>query len=85
MIRVVDEFGSATKRRGFRNGTDHAINWVLVMNIMQVRSAAFSMLVHQKNLVVRVETDNVVLGVETRSEHDYESLQDHPHAGLPSE
>ncbi len=77
MIWVVDKFGGATKRRGFRNGTDHAINWVLIMNIMQVRSATFSMLVHQKNLVVRIETDNAVLGVETRSKTRANMIMNH--------
>ncbi len=42
------------------------INWVLVVNIMQVRSATLAMLVHKKDLVVGVEMNNVVLGVETR-------------------
>ncbi len=77
MIRVVDELGSTTKRQGFRNSTDHAINRVLVMNIMQVRSAAFSLLVYQKNLVVRVEMDNAVLGVETRGKTRANMIANH--------
>ncbi len=77
MIRVIDKLGGTTKGRRFRNGTYHTIYRVLEMNIMQVRSAAFSMLVHQKNLVVRVETDNAVLGVEMRSKTHANMIADH--------
>ena len=34
------------------------------MNVMQVCSMAFTILVHEKNLMIRVETNNVVLRVE---------------------
>ena len=67
VVWVVNEFGGMSKSGGFRNGTYHTINGVLVMNVMQVRSTAFAMLVHEKNLMVRVETNNAVLRVELRS------------------
>ena len=77
MIRVVHEFGGATKCRSFRNGVNHAVNGVLIMNVMQVCSVALSMLINQKNLVVRVEMDNVILGVETRSKTRANMITNH--------
>ena len=67
VVGVINEFGSMSKSGCFRNGTYHTINWVLVVDVMQVRGTAFAMLVHKKNLVVRIEMDNAVLRVETRS------------------
>ena len=63
---VINEFGGMSKSGGFRDGTYHTINGMLVMNVMQVRGAAFAVLINKKNLVVRVEMDNAVLRVETR-------------------
>ncbi len=77
MVRVVHKFHSATEGRGFRNGTYHMINGVLVMNVMQVRGATFAMLVHKQNLMVRVEMDNAVLRVETRSKTHPDMIADH--------
>ena len=77
MVRVVHKFCSANKGRGFRNGMYHMINWVLVMNVMQVRGVAFAMLVHKQNLMVRVETDNAVLRVEARSKTHPDMIANH--------
>ena len=62
MIWVIDKLGSAAKGGGLRNGVHDMVNWMLVMNVMQVCSTTFAVLVHKQNLVVRVETDNAVRG-----------------------
>ena len=77
MVWVVHEFGSVTKGRGFRNGSHDTVNGMLVMNVMQVGSVAFTVLIHKQNLVVRVKTDNAVLGVETRSKTSPNMIADH--------
>ena len=66
MVWMINEFGGTAKSGGFRNGMYHTVNWVLVVNVMQVRCSAFAMLINKKNLVVRVETYDAVLGVEMR-------------------
>ena len=55
----------------------HMVNWVLVVNVMQVCGTAFAMLIHKKNLVVRVETYNAVLRVETRSKTRANMIANH--------
>ena len=77
MVWMIHEFGSATKGRGFRNGTHDTVNGVLVMDVMQVCSVAFTVLVHKQDLVIRVETDNAILGVETRSKTCSNMIADH--------
>ena len=66
MVWMINKFGSTSESRCFGNGTYHTINGVLVVNVMQVCGMAFAMLIHEENLVVRVETYNAVLWVETR-------------------
>ena len=65
MVRMVNEFGSTAKGLCFWDSANHVINWVLVMNIMQIRSATFAMLVHKEDLVVGIEANDAVLRVET--------------------
>ena len=52
MIWVIDKLSSATKGGGLRNSAHDMVNRMLVMNVMQVGSTTFAMLVHKKNLVV---------------------------------
>ncbi len=77
MVWVVHEFGSAAKGRGFRNGTHDTVNGMLVMDVMQVGSVAFTVLIHKQHLVVRVEMDNAVLRIETRSKTHSDMIADH--------
>ena len=77
MVWVVHEFCSATKGRGLRNGTHDTVNGVLVVDVMQVCSPAFTVLVYKQDLVVRVEMDNTVLWVETRSKTHPDMIADH--------
>ncbi len=77
MVWMVHEFGSAAKGRGLRNGAHDTIDGMLVMNVMQVGGATFAVLIHEENLVVRVKTDNAVLGVEMRSKTRPDMIADH--------
>ena len=77
MVRVIHKFCSVTKGRGLRNGTHNTVNGVLVVDVMQVRSPAFTVLVYKQDLVVRVEMDNTVLWVETRSKTHPDMIADH--------
>ncbi len=77
MVRMVYKFGSVTKGGCFRNGTHNTVNGVLVMDVMQICSVAFTVLIYKQNLVVRIETDNAVLGVEMRSKTHPDMIADH--------
>ena len=77
MVWMIHEFGSVAKGRGLRNGTHDTINGVLVMDIVQVGSAAFTVLIHKQNLVVRIETDNAILRIEMRSKTRPDVIVDH--------
>ena len=77
MVWVVHKFCSTAKGRGLRDGTHDTVNGVLVMDVMQICSPAFSMLIHKQDLMVRVETDDAVLWVETRSKTRPDMITDH--------
>ncbi len=74
---MIHKFSSTAKCRSFRNGADHMINWVLVMNIMQIGRATLAILVHKENLVIRVKTHNAVLRVEVRRKTGVDMIADH--------
>ncbi len=77
MIGVIHKLGSTAKCSSFRNGTDHMVNGVLVVDVMQVGRAALAVLVHKKNLVIRVEMHNAVLWVEARCKPSANMIMDH--------
>ncbi len=77
VVWVINKFGGTSKGGCFGNGTNHTIDWVLVMDVMQIRSTAFAMLVHKKNLVVRVESDDAVFRVETRGKTGANMIANH--------
>ncbi len=77
VVGMVHKFGSTDKGRSLRDGTHDTIDGMLVMNVMQVGSMAFAILIHKENLVVRIEMDNAVLRVETRSKTHPDMIADH--------
>ena len=77
MVGMINKFGSMSKSGSLRDGTYHTINWVLVVDVMQVHGSAFTMLIHEKNLVVRVETYNAILWVETRGKTSANMIANH--------
>ena len=77
MVRMVHKFCSAAKGRGLRNGTHNTVNGVLVVDVMQIRCSAFTVLIHKQHLMVRVEMNDAVLWVETRSKTHLDMITDH--------
>ena len=77
MVGMINKFGGMSKSGCFRYGMYYTINRVLVVDVMQVCSVTFAILINKENLMVRVEMYNVVLWVETRGKTSVNMIVNH--------